>query len=35
VSVALALTFDATSVLNCTKLIDDFACLKAWKKTLW
>jgi len=32
VSVALALKFDVTGVLNCEKLIDNFACLKAWKK---
>ena len=29
VSVALALKFDVTGVLNCEKLIDNFACLKA------
>jgi len=35
VLVALALKFDVTGVLNCEKLIYNFACLKAWKKTLW
>jgi len=29
VSVALALKSDVTAVLNCEKLIDSFACLKA------
>jgi len=33
VSVTLALKFDVTGVLNCEKLLDNFACLKAWKKT--
>jgi len=32
VAVVLALKFDVTGVLNCEKLIDNFACLKAWKK---
>jgi len=35
VSVALALKFDVTGVLNCEKRTDNFACLKAWKKSLW
>jgi len=32
VSVGLALESDVTAVLNCEKLVDKFACLKARKK---
>jgi len=32
VSVGLALESDVTAILNCEKLVDNFACLKARKK---